>query len=673
MNLLAPLSLAALITIPVIILFHMRHTTPARRPVPSLRFWQAANPRPAEARRLRRPPFSLPLLLQIAAAAILAIALARPATAAQLAALAPGLHGEPRHLILLLDGSTSMSARPPASSLSRWEAARLEALQRLAPLRQGDVATIILMGTRPVTLTATDDASLIALRERLAVVAQPGGRADLDAALALAGDLFLPNLNRQVVVISDGAITADSAVVAGVAAPVTLVIAGAAESDEERANLAVIDVAARPSPNGDGTVGLYTSIANFGPRSVTVPVSLQGDGLEIGRSDVTIAGGGAVEPLSWVLPPGVAELSLRIENSDTLVADNTASLLPGDTATATIAPRILLVSDLPGALARALTAIENVQVTVEPSDNLAAIAAGGHDLVVFDRTAPSTETLTKINTASLWVGPPVGGPFTTAEGVIDPKVTRVRAGDPLLAGVDLSGATFGPTPNFTLGAGDEEIVGSADGPLLFRTRVNDQPAVVLTVDPETSNLPKRVAFPVLIANMVEALAPDGIPASIPLGEPLVYEPRASTASVKVVTPSGETVLLPVFSADTQSGQDERDAAPGSVSRDIVYTDTGAAGIYTVTETDAAGNDLGTTHFVVNAGHARESDLRMDPNLASVLATASGSGMPAPREERVDLWPLFALVALLVIAAEWITALWPGVRGVLKRPVPRGAA
>jgi hypothetical protein len=300
---------------------------------------------------------------------------------------------------------------------------------------------------------------------------------------------------------------------------------------------------------------------------------------------------------------------------------------------------------------------------------LAAIAAGGYDLVVFDRTAPSTETLSKIDSASLWVGPPVGGPFATAEGIADPQVTRVRAGDPLLSGVDLSGATFGPTPIFTLSAGDEEIVGSPNGPLLFRTEVNDQPAVVLTVDPETSNLPKRVAFPVLIANMVEALAPDGIPAAIPLGEPLVYEPRASTASVEILPPSGEPALLPVFSANTQA---QDDVATGSVSRDIVYTDTGAAGVYTVTETDAAGIDLGTTHFVVNAGHSRESDLRIDPNLASALATASGSGVTAQREERVDLWPLFGLVALLVIAAEWITAIWPSVQRATKRPIPGGA-
>ena len=110
MNLLAPLGLAALVAIPIIILFHMRHTTPTRRPMPSLRFWEAANPRPAEARRLRRPPLTAAARPAARRRRGLAFALARPATAAQLAALAPGLHSEPRHLILLLDGSTSMSA-----------------------------------------------------------------------------------------------------------------------------------------------------------------------------------------------------------------------------------------------------------------------------------------------------------------------------------------------------------------------------------------------------------------------------------------------------------------------------------------------------------------------------------------------------------------------------------
>jgi hypothetical protein len=659
MSLLVPLGLAGLIALPLIVLFHMRHTTPPRRPVPSLRFWQAANPRPAEERRLRRPPLSLPLILQIVAAALLAFALARPATAAKLAELAPGLYAEPRHLILLLDGSTSMAAG--AGEETAWEAARRAALDRLAPLREGDVATVVLMGTRPVTFTATDDASLVSLRERLAIVPQPGGRADLDAALALAGDLFLPNLDREVVVITDGALTADSAVAAGVAAPIELLLTG---GEGDRANLAVIDIAARANPGGDGTVGLYTSLVNYGPEDATVPVALYGDGLEIGRDQATVEANGGVAPLRWLLPPGVSEVALRIEQRDALAADNSARLLPGETATATIAPRILLVADLPGALARALSAINNVQLAIEPSDNLSAIAAGGYDLVVFDRAAPPQETIVRIETPSLWVSPPVGGPFTAADEVIDPRVTRLRAGDPLLAGVDLTGATFGPTPAFVLGAGEEEIVGGPTGPLLYRTELNGHPAVVLTIDPEASNLPKRVAFPVLVANLIGALAPDGVPPAIPLGEPLVYEPRAATASVEIAPPTGDPVVLAVAAPPRE---EDAAAAAGAIPREIVYTDTGSAGAYTVTERDAAGDPLGTTRFVVNAGHPRESDLRPNPALAAALATAAGGEATAAQPERIDLWPVLALTALGVIALEWIAALWSA-----RRPARRAA-
>jgi hypothetical protein len=666
MSLLAPLGLAALIALPVIILLHMRHITPPRRPVPTLRFWEAANPQPAAERRLRRPPLTLPLVLQLLAAALLAFALARPATAARLAALAPALHSEPEHLILLLDGSTSMSATFGDPPVSRWDAAKQTALTRLAPLREGDVATVILMATHPLTFTATDQVSLASLRERLATAALPGGRADLDAALRLAGDLFLPNLERQVVVITDGAVTADPAVAAAVKAPIELVSAGSGD-DAARANVAVTDIAARPNPNGDGTVGVYATVANFGPKPVTVPVSLSGDGLEIGRTDVTLDGNGDIAPLRWQLPPGVTELTVQVDHPDALAADNSAMLLPGDAATASIAPHILLVTDLPGALARALTAIANVQVTTEPSDNVSAIAAGGYDLVVFDRTAPPAETLGKIATPSLWIAPPVGGPFATADSIADPRVTRLRAGDALLNGVDLAGATFGPTPVFTLGAGDQEVVGSPDGPLLYRSEINHQPAVVLAVDPETSNLPKRVAFPVLIANMVGALAPDGIPAALALGDPLVYEPRAATAAVEITAPSGAVTHLPVGQTAAASGP-----TGGAVARDVVFTDTGTAGAYTVSEQDAAGASLGSTRVVVNAGHSRESDLRPGPGLADALANASGAVATAERQERVDLWPLLALGALAAIILEWATVLWPLLRRGARRPARGGA-
>ena len=88
MSFLAPLGLAALIGVPLIILFHMRHFTPIERPVPTLRFWLAAEPTRTDDSRFRLPPLSLLLVLQLLAVGLLGLALARPAVSDALAGIA---------------------------------------------------------------------------------------------------------------------------------------------------------------------------------------------------------------------------------------------------------------------------------------------------------------------------------------------------------------------------------------------------------------------------------------------------------------------------------------------------------------------------------------------------------------------------------------------------------
>ncbi|HYO29876.1 MAG TPA: VWA domain-containing protein, partial [Thermomicrobiales bacterium] len=191
MSLLLPAGLAALLALPVIVLLHMRHTSPRPKPVPALRFWLAARPEQTQRTRLRRPPVSLLLVLQLLAAAALGVALARPALAGALGAFGLDLQTEPRHLIVLLDGSTSMAADGQAAGRTRYDEARADALARLGGLAEGDVASVLLLGTRTATLSTTDAAGCGQLRERLSATPPPGGRADLDAALALTRDRLL--------------------------------------------------------------------------------------------------------------------------------------------------------------------------------------------------------------------------------------------------------------------------------------------------------------------------------------------------------------------------------------------------------------------------------------------------------------------------------------------------
>jgi len=671
MSLLLPLGLAALVALPIVVLLHMRHTTPQVRPVPTLRFWLAAEPERTEQTRFRRPPVTLLLLLHLLIAAALGLALARPATTQALDALGLGAFGglrtEPRHEIILLDGSTSMSATDTPSGRSRFEEARERALARLAGLREGDVATVVLLGTRVSTLGATDAGSLRLLRERLATLPLPGGRADLDAALGLTRDLLLPELEDRVVVLTDGAVAADAGVVAALGAPVELVLLGTAAEGRAADNVAVVDISARSTPDNPDQVQLFGRVMNFSGQGVNAPVVLTGDGVELGRQEVSLPANGGSQELSWPLPPGLAEATVRVDGGDALPADDAATLVLGQAEAAGLSLRILLVSDAPAALQRALQALPGAEVRTELSGAFAdALAGERYDLIVFEKTAPDPAAVAALGSPLLFVNPPPEGPFPAEGAMAEPTVSRLLAQDPLLAGVDLAGATFGQTPIYLLAGGQTEVVGAAEGPLVFRGEVGGQPTVVFAFDLGASNLPRRVAFPILVANAVQELAPSPLPSAVPLGDPLRYRPRAEAAAVRVSPPGGEPVELAVnddgaaAGVDAESAGQETGGAAEPVAgrlREIVYADTGRAGQYALQELDAEGTEVGGGRFVVNAGHPRESDLRPTAGLADILAQGRGTSPEGSgRADLTDVWPLLAGLAFVLLAIEWLWTL-----------------
>ncbi len=664
LSLLAPLGLLALVALPVILVLHMRRTTPRPLAVPTLRFWLTAEPEQVRRTRWRRPPFSWALLLQLLAAAALALALARPATSRALDALGIDLRTDPRHVLLLLDGSTSMAATG-AGGATRFAAAREAALDRLATLQEGDAATVMVLGTRVATYGATDAASLGLLRERIATLPLPGGRADLDAALALAADLIVPGRENEVVVISDGAVAADPATVAAVGAPVALEAVGG-----DDANAAVVSIAARPNPAAPATSLLYARLANFGPDPVTAAAVLLADGLEVGRQDVTLPPDRSME-LGWALPPGASDATVMLEHLDAFPADNAALLpLAGSEA---LSLRILLVSDIPSPLARALAAIPGARLQSEPGNRLDDPAGlGSFDLVVLEGVAAPPEALARLRAPMLLVAPAAGGAVPVDGLLASPTIQRLRAGDPLLDGVDLAGVTVGDVPLLAPLTGRDEVVGvtgdgttgPADGPLVSRETIAGQPAIVFAFDPVASNLPQRVAFPILVANAVAELAPPPLPATVALGDALAVSPRAGTAMVEIAPPEGDPVALPV-----------PEPAAGAPRPEVLFAATGDPGAYRVIEQDASGSETGSGRFVVNAGHPRESDLRPNPDLPAALAegrATAASGF-APESALTQVWPLLALAALGVLLLEWVVALWPRRAAVAPLPATRGEA
>lgn len=660
MSLLLPAGLLALLALPVIVVLHMRHTTPRTRTVPTLRFWLAAQPAPVEEIRWRRPPITLLLVLQLLVAAAVALALAQPVTSRALDALGITSRSGPVHLIVLLDGSTSMTAES-GTGTTRFETARGIALSRLATLRDGDVATLLLMGTRLTTQGATDAAGLTLLRQRLADLAPAGGRADLNAALRLSGNLLLPDRDDQILLLTDGALSVDANVAAAAGAAIELVDLG---DPAAAGNLAVVDLAARASAANPDLFELYARLMSFAPAETTVPVALAGDGLEIDRQIVTIPPNGGSVELLWPLPAGTGRASVRLDHADPLLADNEASVMPRQGAERALALKILLVSEAPDSLYRVLTAIPGAQVTTEPGSGFeAALAAAAYDLIVFERVTPPAALLARVATPMLFVAPPPGELFPAAGTILEPRLSQVQAQDPLLAGVDLGGVTFGETPRFEAGPATV-IAGTAEGPLIMRTTLNQAPAIVLAFDLARSNLPRRVAFPILLANAVTELAPSALPAAVPLGDPLRYRPRAEATMIRVTPPTGEPAELAITGAPAASGP--------AAGRDITFANTGQAGTYTIAEINAAGDEIGSGRFVVNAGHERESDLRRNPTLAETLALARpGAAAGGTGASLTNLWPLLTAAALVLLLLEWGAGFLPRWRpAIYHSPVSR---
>jgi hypothetical protein len=253
------------------------------------------------------------------------------------------------------------------------------------------------------------------------------------------------------------------------------------------------------------------------------------------------------------------------------------------------------------------------------------------DLVVLDGMIPD-----ELPPGNLLLVNPPSNPLFEVTGVFTDTAPARVTGHPLARFLDwepvhVSQAGFVQAPSWA-----DVLVGAPGGPLIFVGETGGRRIAVLTFDLHDSDLPLQIAFPILMANLVEYLLPSSpLAPSIPEGglrpgETLSIRPEPGVTGVEVTTPSRRVVSL----------------APGEGG--TALSDTGETGLYTV-------QYLGTSsqaeeHFAVNLFNPQESNIRPK----DVLQTASGP-IPASQQEAVgqrELWPWLAGTALAVLMIEW---------------------
>jgi hypothetical protein len=506
-------------------------------------------------------------------------------------------------------------------------------------LDSDDLMTLIVVGRAPVVAAAaTNDKSL--LQRALNSYSPDLSSADWSSALAMASGLSQGLTEPQIVIISDGSLPDDLPPVAG-----EVIFMPTGQSGD---NMAISAFGERPA--GD-ELDLLVSVANYGHTAGRALLSVYVDEQLIDSRNVEVAPD-ETTPVTWTLPKdaGIVEARLTAtgESADYLAVDDRAWSITGGRSKRSV----LLISSGNLFLERVLGVLSGYEVTrLIPDEAFTFEGNDPYDIYIFDGVAipdplPAGNILIfdpQPNVVSSGTLPEleVAGIFT------DTAVTRI-ADNLLLKDVDWRDVSIAEAITVT-GGGLAPLIESSGGPLLLAGELDGRRIVIFPFDLAGSDLPLQIAFPVILANITEWLAPGGISAVQEVIQPgavvtLLPDPRADSALVEL--PNGETWEI------SSSGRSEP----------ILFDATAQPGIYTISYLDTAGKSIGTDQFAVNFFKPDESSI-IPINilrLGQIEVTQTGE----QRMGRLELWSYILGIGLILILIEWWIAYHRGIKRLL---------
>lgn len=543
--------------------------------------------------RLRITPL---LLLQLLAALGLILATAHPFQMVH--AVTAG------STVVLLDGAGAMQATDVKPS--RFAVAQTQVRDLIDQMPPGGRMSLVLL-TRSPQILAANATDRDALRAALAAAQPTAGDGDLGQAMALAYSLLRGQDDGQIVLVGGGRYRGATDI-APSPVPFTYLPIGTAAP-----NLAVSTFVARTV---EGEPMAFAQVSNFGPAAASATAEFWADSklVAVERQEL---GPGESRSYSWTVPDGARVLEVRLPAPDALALDNRAWALAGGQQRS----RILLASEGNPFLLRALALVPGAEITtVAPKD----WAAGDYDLYVFDRFVP-TEGLP---TGRLLLIDPPGATEERFVGKILP-----RTGDALLKFVDEKEVHINLAHVHTPAA-DARVLWEGETekgsiPLIW-TEGNDK--VIFGFSLQQSDLPLRVAFPILMQNLAGWLLPPA-PVDAPNvqpGESVALRPWPSATEMVVTLPDNSTQSWTV--------------TPGM---NPPYLETRQPGLYQVSQT--VGGSKRESRFAVNLFSSLVSELAPVQELTvPVLPDARQVQTEAPK----DLWRWLGWIALAIVGLEW---------------------
>lgn len=607
-----------------------------------------------------------------------------------------------RSVVVLFDASASMKAMDgnDKGDQSRLDAAKDRARHLVDGMGGGDVAMIMKVDGQatPMSRFSSDAPMLDKIIDGITASDTP---ADLTRALGAAADALRDRTNPLIVLVSDGAFPEQQLSLVRWTAPGASgrtpgsapgspggsdAAARAAGSDGEAGaagrgdwrakNLAAVDLSGidvryLPVGHRSDNVGIiafnvrryiankaayevYIEVQNFGQEPAHRQLTLYNGDTAVDVRRIDLAPGQRVHQIYAKLPAS-ADDKLRASlrpldgpgGSDPFALDDQAyALLP-----ARKKQKVLLVGSPNLYLEGALLVYENIDLVgrISPEDYAARpAAADGADVVVFDDTTP--EVLPP-PPASLLYFHPTGkaSPIAVRGEVTGPHITEVDEGHPVMRWLTLADVymdrsdAFSPDPTrgestLAFSVRDSVIAAKRDGKRKILAIGFSLPAQGRD---SATDLPMRVAFPMLLVNTLDWFAGDqtDLLTTYPTGSrervPLDGVVGATEADVR--GPDGQLTHTPVI--------------------DGLATFYGSrVGYYDLAAKAPDGNVLARIELAANLASPEESDIA--PSTKLTLGGAGGRQLAEPEAFAIShsqkLWIYLIVLAAGLVLVEWIT-------------------
>ena len=598
----------ALSAIPILILIHTLKPRPRQVNVTNLFLWNEVlkeRNRQLTLARLRR---NLPLILQALIVALAALALAEPTWTY--------LTAQKGNLILVIDTSASMNTK--SGSGSRFDQARQKALELIEARSQGQLVMIVDAGRRPRVKTGFTGSAgrLLEIIERL----QPSDVfAELNPAIFLALSFVDPARKDVVYLITDGAGTDFSSTLKRHPGIRPIILSGG-----ER-NVGITKFEFRRQFELSNRYEFMLEIKNFDRSPVDCPIRLSIDRTVLLNNIVTFA---AREKKLLLIPysgiiSGIARAALEIE--DDFRVDNQAAL----SLSAAKDIWVLLVSKGNPFLEKLLAAYPNFKVNSVKEIIPASWPeqAARHDIVIVDRMDfPETGrgNFLLIDAYS------AGIPIVKIGRVSTPEVLSWNRDSPLMTDLNLSGLIIAESALLQADRNLQPVIESGRTGLMYAYENKGLRAVLLGFDISRSDLPLKVAFPVMMSNIFTWLNPHKLEFSV------------------LQTRPGEAFDI-YLSAQTDQfftrAPFEKWEKHQVRINPFRYERTDRVGVYTIAENGKE------RYFTVNLADESESDIK-SISRAKLLETRQA--LPAEKEISVQqsFWMPLILACCAVLMIEW---------------------